>query len=527
LKTTLRPISVALGITSIYLLWLLGSLITSTHESSYHWDGSPSQLFIVPILDFCVFWLLLTLALILAKGRLRIAMWCGIIALTPWVYLKNWGNMSRLVIPHWLSALVLILGLSVFPLLLALWRSKFEEKFEQIEKFVSTLFIFSALYGVAILLEFAWFGWQARSLNVELPLHHEVHGGPAQAGRPRIIWIVFDELSYEQVYERRFPGLQLPAFDALAAEAAVFTHTIPAGIRTEKVLPSLLTGEPVDNIRPSSNGKHLSIHNPRTGAWQPFDEHDTIFQDALNLNYSTAVVGWYNPYCRLLPDVLDHCFWSYRTSANNTMVPRASLESNIVKPWMRFFSDGLGYRFASLFVHIPNLDKLDSEEHLSDYMVLAEDADRILEDPSVGFALLHMPIPHTPGIYDRKTGQFTSTNSDYIDNLALTDKFLGHVRSELDKGGQWDTSTIVIMADHSWRTKLWKDASQWTKEEQIASRGGQFDTRPFYVVKLPGQRTGARIDAPFDALNTRKLFDALLSQKIRSKEDLRAWTKEQ
>jgi hypothetical protein len=54
---------------------------------------------------------------------------------------------------------------------------------------------------------------------------------------------VFDELSYRQGYERRFPALQLPAFDALAAQATVFTHTIPAGIMTEKVLPSLLTGE--------------------------------------------------------------------------------------------------------------------------------------------------------------------------------------------------------------------------------------------------------------------------------------------
>ena len=31
-----------------------------------HWDGSPSQLFVAPIVDFCAFWLLLTLVLILA-----------------------------------------------------------------------------------------------------------------------------------------------------------------------------------------------------------------------------------------------------------------------------------------------------------------------------------------------------------------------------------------------------------------------------------------------------------------------------
>jgi hypothetical protein len=46
-------------------------------------------------------------------------------------------------------------------------------------------------------------------------------------------------------------------------------------------------------------------------------------------------------------------------------------------------------------------------------------------------------------------------------------------------------------------------------------------------VKLPDQHTGARIDAPFAAMDTRKLFDALLMQKIRSKEDLSAWAKQQ
>jgi hypothetical protein len=34
---------------------------------------------------------------------------------------------------------------------------------------------------------------------------------------------------------------------------------------------------------------------------------------------------------------------------------------------------------------------------------------------------------------------------------------------------------------------------------------------------------GTRINAPFSAVNTRKLLDAFLAQKIRSKEELSAW----
>ena len=210
----------------------------------------------------------------------------------------------------------------------------------------------------------------------------------------------------------------------------------------------------MDEIRSSSNGRQLSIHNSQTEAWQRFDEHDTVFQDALNLNYSTAVAGWYNPYCRILPDVLDRCFWTFGYSADNTMAPRASLRSNLLNPWMRFFADGLGKRVASSLLNYSVPEDITAEEHLADYVALAEAADRMLKDPSAKFVLIHMPIPHPCGIYDRKNRKFSLTNSDYLDNVALADRFLLHVRSELEQSGQWDASTIVVMASDSWRTKL-------------------------------------------------------------------------
>jgi hypothetical protein len=524
LKEMFRAIGVALGVTTIGLFWLLAPLITSTHDAIYHWDGSWFQLFVIPMLDFCIFWLLLALVLFFASGRLRIAIWCGIIALTPWIEANNWSYLSHKYIPYWLSALVLALGIFAFPFLLALWRSKFEQKFKQIEEFATAAFIFSAFCGILILSRYAWIGWEARWLNVKPPLHDAAYDRPAQAGRPRVIWILFDELSYQQVYGHRFPGLQLPAFDALASEAAVFTNTVPAGSMTEIVLPSLLTGDPVDEIRPSPNGRQLSIRSASTRPWQRFDEHDTVFQDALNLNYRTAVAGWYNPYCRILPDVLDHCFWSFDSSAENTMAPQATWQSNLMQPWIHFFRDRLGYRVASLFLHVSRQNDIDGQQHISDYVALAQAADRILEDKSSGFALIHMPIPHPNGIYNRETDQFAVRHSDYLDNVALSDKFLRHVRSKLEQSGQWDASTVVVMGDHSWRTTyMWRDAPEWTKEEKIASQGGQFDDRPAYIVKLPEQHTGTRIDEPFSALNTRQLFDALLAQKIRTKEELSAW----
>ncbi len=499
----------------------MAPIVSPRHNAIYHWSGSPVSFFAPPIVEFCAFWLLLTLLMAMTTGRLRLAIWCGALGLTPWMAVANWALLQDRA-PHPTIALVLLgVGVAAFVIPFAMWKPKFERESERLVRFASTMLALLAMSGVGILCGCVWYGWQARSLNPE-PFFQRSEDFQQQAGRPRVIWIILDELSYQQVYERRYPGLELPFFDSVAREATVFTHVIPAGLMTEQVVPSLMTGDTVDKVRSTADGR-LSVHHPETGTWEAFDERGTIFQDALNMKYKTAIAGWYNPYCRILRDVLDSCFWTFGGSTDNLLIPRAGLASNLIMPWGHFFSRGMGYRKISALL-TPIAGEINSKEHLVDYLALDAAAERILDDPTAGFVFLHMPIPHPFGIYDRKSGRLTVEHSSYLDNLALADQFLGKVRERLAKSGQWDNSTIVIMGDHSWRAKeFWSQTSEWTEEERIASGGNQFDDRPGYVVKLAGQNTGSRIDKPFDARNTRKLLDALLAQRIRSKEELSAW----
>jgi len=46
IRKLLLAVSVSLGVTSIYLLWLIGPLISSTHDAVYHWSESPFELFV-------------------------------------------------------------------------------------------------------------------------------------------------------------------------------------------------------------------------------------------------------------------------------------------------------------------------------------------------------------------------------------------------------------------------------------------------------------------------------------------------
>jgi hypothetical protein len=176
----------------------------------------------------------------------------------------------------------------------------------------------------------------------------------------------------------------------------------------------------------------------------------------------------------------------------------------------------------------PSDETRDIRQHSSDYRRLLAAGDAYLADPSITFLFLHLPIPHPYGFYDRKKKVFATKHTSYIDNLALSDLYLAHIRQILDQHHQWDSSTVIVMGDHSWRTTdIWRDSMTWTEEDQAASHGGEFDTRPGYIVKLPNQQTAARVDQSFTAVSTRALLDALMQGHIQTPSDLQAWASQQ
>jgi arylsulfatase A-like enzyme len=178
-------------------------------------------------------------------------------------------------------------------------------------------------------------------------------------------------------------------------------------------------------------------------------------------------------------------------------------------------------------LHIPLMRVTTTRLHIVDYKEVTAASDKLLRDRSAGFVLLHLPVPHPWGIWDRKTNDFTTNGSSYVNNLALADKCLAGLRATLEETGQWDSSTVVVMGDHGWRTtQLWRSPQidyAWSKEDEQASQGGEFDGRPAYLVKLPGQTVGSRVDTPFHSVNTRQLIDGILSHKINSTAELTAW----
>jgi hypothetical protein len=526
-KLLTHPITVAFGLANLYLLDLTGPLISTEHDLVYHLVGSASSV-IIPIIVYVIaLSLLFTALLFLAErpGALRVIVWSAFILALPSILLYTLSNFSGAEIPDWLTYFVV--GVCFFALVaISIFWKRFVPRFERIQHSAAAILGIFAFTGLLIFAQLIWNCLQARDLNPAPALHKAQLTTARAQPHQRIIWLLLDELSYQQLYERRFPGLELPAFDKLAAQSTVFTHVVPAGIFTRYIVPTLFTGIPSNAVDISARGFLVSLKDPSTGKWISFDQHQTVFQDAIDAGYTTGVAGWYNPYCRIMPEVLDHCFWTYRESTPANLSPNRSLAVDLVRPfrylWLdtkHLFGRGPGS---------PSDERRDIRQHSSDYYKLLEAGDAFLADPSINFLFLHMPIPHPYGFYDRTKRAMSIKHTSYIDNLALADRYLAHIRELLEQKSQWDSSTVIVMGDHSWRTtQIWRDSMTWTDEDQAASRGGEFDPRPGYIVKLPNQQTAASIEQPFSAVSTRALLDALIQNHLQTTDDLEKWVSQQ
>jgi hypothetical protein len=524
----------AFGAATVCMLPILGNLVSPTHFTVFHLVGPASALFVPAIFNQLLLTFVLTLLLLIAKPvhRFGVLVWSGFFFFLPWIALKSVAILYALHLPHKVSFSVFLLCCFATLLSTLLWRPDRARVYHRACFFADKLLGLVAIFGLILTIQTSWFGWMARHLND--PATHAassfgvVAGTPqptgASAAHPRILWIIFDELSQDQVYDSRFPGLQLPNLDQFASQAVVFDHVSPAAIYTEIAIPSLMSDTHGNAIRTSGDGSRAEFRtsppDQHPGVWRPFDPQHTVFADAQSLGYRSAIVGWFNPYCRLLSSVLSSCYWTNQ-SALSAMFPARTIRQNLFHPALRLFLDIPAF----FFPNNPRFTGRDDDVHfhIDDYQSLAMAADTTLADPTLDFVFLHLPIPHPNGIYDRRRGVLTTGPSTYIDNLALVDKYLGHLHQLLEQQGHWDDTTILIMGDHSWRTQLLWMASGWSQEEQRASHNGGYDDRPFYALKLAGETTPAHITQPYKATNTQPLIDALLRHQIATPQQLAQW----
>jgi hypothetical protein len=350
-----------------------------------------------------------------------------------------------------------------------------------------------ALLGSYTLVQ-AW-RWQPE-VGQSVPWHPHAAG----EAHPRIVWVLFDELSYAQTYEQRPAGLQLPNFDSLAAQSTVYTDARPIGYWTEMVLPSLFLGRTVDAVR-ASPAKRLLIGNGN-GTSILFPTDQSLTAEAQRAGWNVGIDGWYNPYCSILSGTFQKCQWSDREDPSGPMITAATVRQNMI---------------------LGAVDQLRTVEgDLSSYITQSEDetlfrrADELLQDESLDFVFIHIPLPHPPGAWDRQTETWARFSPgyepSYEDNLALTDRELGRILKIAEASPRWSKTTLLVQGDHSWRVGIWRTTPLWSSEDERISHGGRFDDRPALIVHAAGQTSAVKVDAPTSLMFAHTLLHNVLAQ---------------
>ncbi|MGB9106581.1 MAG: sulfatase-like hydrolase/transferase [Terriglobales bacterium] len=287
----------------------------------------------------------------------------------------------------------------------------------------------------------------------------------------RVLWLILDELDYKAAFESRPPGLNLPVLDSLRTQSVFATHAYPPSTMTIASIPALLSGRRITRSKGSGRKLTITFENGTRGL--DWSQQPNVFSEAHARGVHTAMLGWFIPYCRIHDGAFDFCEWYAKDGLLETHGLIATMLNQI-------------HALSPLAVRT---------HHIEVFERMLQQATSLARDPRMGLVVIHLPVPHEPGIYDWRRNRFThfaATADWYFGNLVLVDRTLGNLRRAMQEAGTWDKTAVMITSDHYWRT------SQFP---------GKRDQRVPLLVKLPNQNHPVVVTQP---LTTVILHDLVL-----------------
>lgn len=351
------------------------------------------------------------------------------------------------------------------------------------------------------------------------------------ATRPRVFWLIFDELDYRLAFEQRPAGLELPEFDRLRAQSLSAREAYPPGAFTIQVLPALLTGKLVaEAVETRPDDLNLKFHEE--AEWVGWRSRPNIFGRVREAGMNAGVAGWHHPYCRMFKQDLVKCSWGEDTFTELGVVQRAGVAGNMLRgARMSFFSVPALHRLMpareEVFRHESDL----LEKKTQKLRELVDNGRALASDPQLQLVLVHLPIPHPPNFYDRARGQYAyDAPRSYLDSLALTDRTLGELRREMEAAGLWDSTAVLVSSDHWWRAReVWApvagipDNAPYWNDSDTALVPAETDYRVPFMLKLPGQSRAAGYDPAFNTIVSHDLVLGVLRGELKTPEEVASW----
>lgn len=437
-----------------------------------------------------------------SRVLVRLARWAFLL-----VVLANLRVIYLLVVPWgrwgWVAVVAGLLLLAAGLYLLARWEV-------QAARVVAVLLLILSPFAVVTLYQDAVLALRVRRMSfADQPAAATL---PVKPGAPRVVWIIFDELDQRLTFDQRPASVRMPEFVRLRAQSLSAAHAFAPARTTEIAMPALISGRLISKAEPRGASELMVTYGDSVPP-VPWSGQPNVFSRARELGFNTALVGWYLPYCRVLASNLSACSWYDGPLLRGGLRLQASI------------GEAMKQQAASILITTLGPDwvnRAEREEDIRDYLAVLTEGQRRAADPGVGLILVHLPVPHPAGIWDRARHEFKTTGeSSYLDNLELADHALGELRQTMERAGVWDASTVVISGDHWWRTELWDRYS--VTEEEAAVMPPAPDHRVPFIVKLAGQNAPLAYQPEMNTVLTHDLLLALLRGELRTPQEVAAW----
>jgi hypothetical protein len=268
---------------------------------------------------------------------------------------------------------------------------------------------------------------------------------------------------------------------------------------------------------------------PQTGGASNWRDQPNVFKKARELGANAEIIGWHHPYCRVFGDSTARCLDVPSGTPTPAMIRETSVSDEGVLRAVGFlFELQLGNLRDMLRLNRESVSEIGRDAYvqrhqLQQYLQIRDHAYADAGDPQIDLLFVHFPLPHPFAIYDRQRQDFTlSDTTSYADNLALVDRTVGEMRRALERAGQWDSTSVLIISDHGLRPDLWRGRMGWTPEFERLTAGGQSETVPF-ILKLAGQSHGVVYDRPFSSVVSSELVLAILCGDVSTPQGAASW----
>ena len=339
----------------------------------------------------------------------------------------------------------------------------------------------------------------------------------------RVVWLIFDEMDQRVSFDGRPHGLELPELDRLRSQSVYAANAYPPSPLTYMSMPALIDGRLVAQVIPMQSDQLMVKFDgeERTVSW---NNQPNVFSRARELGFSTAIAGWCHPYCEVLKSNLSRCE-EVKGNSNDEV----TLTATMVLQFQRLVATvPLVPQLA-----IPAIQRVgfinqfvtsgERQKYIARYRRVFGASLRAATDAKLDLVFVHYPIPHPPGIYDRVKNDFSlQSGTGYIDNLKLVDRTIGELRQELEVSGLWESTTLIVSADHWWRTEMWRAGPFWTpQDEAIAAE--KMDHRVPFIVKLAGQHDHLTYANSFNTVVTQELVLALMKGDVVDSNGVANW----